>query len=66
MLEQTPHEYRVRWDQKGGHVHCRVFSRRVGSYTFAKLGELVLAVEEFDSFEISFRGAEFLTERETG
>lgn len=62
LPEQIRHEYRVRHKLGGGHVHCRVFSRREGTETWAKCGDLTLGATEFASFERAFIGAEFLEE----
>lgn len=57
--------FRVRFDVRGGHVHCRVFSARAAHQTFAKLGDLtVTRGPEFVALMDAFRGAEFLGERE--
>lgn len=55
--------FRVRFDVRGGHVHCRVFSARWTNGTYAKLGDLtVTRGPEFVAFMAAFRGAEFLGE----
>lgn len=38
---------RVRYAQHGGHVHCRVFTASHPEQTFAKVGELVFAEDEW-------------------
>ena len=51
--------FRVRYCKCGGHIHCRVFSARNPSGTFAigeltmwdeKLGELTMDERDWDSF----------------
>lgn len=40
---------RIRYEKLGGHVHCRVFSKRDSDGdTFALTGKLVLSVPEFE------------------
>ena len=59
------HVFRVRFDVRGGHVHCRVFSAPRPDHTFAKLGDLVVTRgPEFVALMQAFDGAEFLGERE--
>jgi len=59
--QQEDTEYRVRYDRRGGHYHCRVFSRRRGQATWAKNGNLVFGSTEWESFVLAFK-AEFLPE----
>lgn len=42
--------FRVRYEKRGGHIHCRVFSAENPSGTFAKLGELVMDERDWQSF----------------
>ncbi len=63
--EQTPHEYRVAYELRGRHVHCKIYSREriVGvDNTYAKCGDITLAVAEFQSFLSRF-DAEFIGDR---
>ena len=62
LFDQKPHEYRIRYQLAGGHVHCRVFSRPKGQDTFAKCGDLTISASELSSFMYTFSGAEFLKE----
>lgn len=38
---------KIKFTRLGGHYHCRLFTARGVSYTFAKCGELVFSEEEF-------------------
>jgi len=57
-------EMRVRYQQQGGHVHCRVFTAPAENQTYAKCGELVFSVEEWNDVLILFEcgGAEVIPE----
>jgi len=55
--------FRVRWQQLGGHVHCRLFCAKHPNQTYAKCGEFVVREgEEFESLRAQFSGAHFLAE----
>lgn len=41
---------RIYFEVRGGHVHCRVFIGNAKNMTHAHVGELTLAVEEWDTF----------------
>jgi hypothetical protein len=62
MTQQKDYEYRVRYKQGGGHLHCRVFARPKGQETWAKCGDLAISTLEWLSFQNAFAGAEFLEE----
>lgn len=55
---------RVRYQQLGGHVHCRVFTRTPPTETWASAGELVFSESEWNDILITFEcgGAEVLKE----
>lgn len=50
---QRDYEYKLTNKQLGGHIHCRLFSRRRGQVTWAKCGDLVFAEDEWMSFKLS-------------
>lgn len=67
-VEKEVRDYRVRYIRKGGHVHCRVFSRPrtykpVNDATWQGLGTLTLGAAEWTSFQNRFN-AEYLPEPE--
>lgn len=63
-MANRDYDYRVRYARKGGHVHCRVFSKPRNQATWANCGTLVVAAEELHSFEIAFLAAEFIEDGE--
>lgn len=59
---------RVRWEKRGGHVHCRLFTARAVNQTFANCGDLVFSVEEWPEvvFKFSCGGIEVLPDTDRG
>jgi hypothetical protein len=55
---------RVRYQQAGGHVHCRVFSAPRAGTTFAKCGELVFSVGEWADVRARLEGVVEILEDE--
>lgn len=55
--------FRVRYEQRGSHVHCRVFSGPKGS-TLGKCGDLVFREEEWNEALIAFECGGFEVKRE--
>ena len=55
---------RMRYEQRGAHVHVRVFTSPNADGTFAKNGELVFSAAEWEERYRLFRNAEFLREGE--
>lgn len=51
--------FRVRYQTLGGHVHCRVFAAPSPD-TFAKIGDLVVRVDEFAQLRIALPMVEFI------
>lgn len=45
---------RIRWEQVGGHVHCRVFTSRAVNQTFANCGDVVFDEREWPDVRASF------------
>lgn len=43
--------FRIRWQRRGGHIHCRVFSAENPSGTFAKLGDLTMDERDWEGFK---------------
>lgn len=41
---------RCRWQKLGGHIHMRVFEGKAINQTFAKMGDLVCGMNEWDAF----------------
>lgn len=52
-MRHTPGAPNVFYEQKGGHVHMRVFING------AKMGDLVCRVEEFEKVQYHMRGFHF-------
>lgn len=42
--------WKIRWEKRGGHYHCAVFSALSERSTFAKSGDLVVREDEWASF----------------
>ena len=53
---------RVRFEKRGGHYHCRVFTAPRPGVTFAKNGDLVFDEAEWPDVPLLMRGAEFVEE----
>jgi len=53
---------RVRFEKRGGHYHCRVFTAKRVGLTFAKNGELVFDEAEWPDIPLLMRGADFVEE----
>lgn len=47
---------RVRYEKRGGHVHCRLFTARAVNQTFANCGTLVFSEDEWPDIVLRFRG----------
>lgn len=43
--------FRIRYLRLGGHIHTRIFSAENPGGTFAKLGDLVMDVHDWESFK---------------
>ena len=55
--------FRIRYKVFGGHIHCRLFSGKHPSQTFAKCGDFTLSRgQEFIDFTDVFSRAEFINE----
>jgi len=54
--------FRVRYDTKGGHVHCRLFSAKRPNTTWMKCGEFTLRTDEFLECVEAMNGVEFLAD----
>ena len=48
-MARTEIAIRLRYRVLGGHVHCRLFTATAKHLTFAKSGDLVFRVEEWDA-----------------
>lgn len=57
---------RLRYVKKGGHYHCRLFTRKGVGSTFEKNGDLVFGEEEWNEVMVTFEcgGAEVVPEVE--
>lgn len=59
--------FRVRWEQRGGHVHCALFVAKHAEETFAKSGDFcVSAGEEFTDLQRVMPHVEFIERQKTG
>ena len=47
---------RIYYQQRGGHVHCRVFSGPDGNRTLGKSGDLVFTAEEWPTVKACLEG----------
>lgn len=50
-VKQRDRVWKIIYDRAGGHVHCSVFSADAPNKTYAKHGDLVIAADEFVSFQ---------------
>lgn len=50
QVRQVDVVWKLRWQKRGGHFHCQVYSARDERHTFAKSGDLVVREEEWVSF----------------
>jgi colicin import membrane protein len=55
-------QMRVRFEKRGGHYHCRVFTAPRPGVAFAKNGDLVFDEAEWPDIRLLMRGAEFVEE----
>ena len=53
---------RIRWQKRGGHYHCRVFTSQNYNGTFAKNGELVFDEHEWPEVRDKLSRCEFIEE----
>lgn len=53
---------RVRFEKRGGHYHCRVFTAKAAGLTLEKNGDLVFDEAEWPDIPLLMRGAEFVEE----
>ena len=52
-VKQRDAEYKITSTHLGSHVHLSVWSRYIGSATWARLGSLVLAEDEVEAWKIN-------------
>lgn len=57
-------KFRVRFEQRGGHVHCRLFSAPSVGSTYAKCGDFCVTADEFPALMMSMPLVEFKHEGE--
>ena len=52
--------FKIRYEQRGGHIHMRVFSAKSPNMTYAKMGDLCCeAGDEFRDLELALSGVWF-------
>jgi len=49
---------RLRYRILGGHVHCRLFTAKAWTHTFAKCGDLAFALDEWAAVCLAFERAD--------
>ena len=54
---------KVRYEKRGGHYHCTVFTAPAPNLTYANCGELVFDEREWDSIKVIMSEAEFVAKR---
>ena len=52
--------WRVRYEVRGDHIHCRLFCAAQKNRTFAFCGDFRIRAEEWADFQQAFQGAEFI------
>jgi len=53
---------RIRYKILGGHVHCRLLTSKSMGHTFAKCGDLVFSIEEWNLVRGILTGVQFMEE----
>jgi hypothetical protein len=54
---------RIRYEQKGAHIHCRLFTAKGDGFTFAFCGGMVFSEEEWNDVRDMWNGTvEFVPE----
>jgi hypothetical protein len=57
--------FRIRFEQRGGHIHCRLFQTKAPGQTWQKNGELVFDEAGWEAFAALMVGrVEFLPEED--
>lgn len=51
--------FKIKYKQLGGHIHMRVFSAKQHNHTYAKLGDLCCAEEEFAELRAAMSSVDF-------
>lgn len=52
--------WKVRYEVRGGHIHCALFVAPLAQRTFAYCGEFVVSSLELADLQNAFPGAEFI------
>ena len=50
---------KVRYEKRGGHYHCAIFTARTAATTYAKCGDVVFDEQEFHDVQLLMSGAMF-------
>lgn len=56
--------WKMRYEKKGGHVHCTLFVAKRLNTTFANCGDLCVREEEFEDLRCVMTGIEFVERAE--
>lgn len=59
MTQQRDCDWKIRYQLRGAHYHCRLFSRYRNNATWESIGELVVRENEWSSFVNAFGNAAF-------
>lgn len=55
MRDQVDTEFKIRWKVAGEHVHCTMYSRKIGQKTWVMSGQLILREDEWLAFKGAFK-----------
>jgi hypothetical protein len=50
---------KVRYEKRGGHYHCTIFTARAAAMTYANCGSVVFDEREWDDMKLIMSGATF-------
>lgn len=51
--------FKIRHEQRGGHIHCRLFAAKATNMTYATCGDFTVREEEFEDLQRVMAGVFF-------
>lgn len=51
--------FKIRYEKRGGHIHCRLFAAKSPNMTYAGCGDFVVREEEFEALQRAMSGVHF-------
>lgn len=58
--------FKIRYEELGGHTHCRLFAAKQPNMTWACCGDFIVRNEEFDDLRLAMSGVSFVEKRAEG